>query len=141
MILESEPLPTIVPIFIEGLQNTMDEERGFPRFAPRIGKHISINFGEPIDGESMFGDLRDRWRTLVKREMESLDLKMPLGVGELTKGLMYGDDAVELRIECTRRVRQQVLKVRRSLGLPDEDPKDGLAETWRLEGTKLEGKA
>jgi len=140
MILESEPLPTIVPIFIDGLQNSMHEERGFPRFLPRIRKNISISFGDPVDGESIFGELRSRWQTLVKKEMEFLGLNKPLKTGELTEGLMYGNEAIQLRIECTRRVRQQVLKVRRSLGLPDEDPKESLAKTWRLEGLKQEGK-
>lgn len=45
-----------------------------------------------------------------------------------------------LRIEVTKRVRQEVLKVRRSLGLPDEDPKEGLVETWIEEGPIAEGK-
>ena len=39
------------------------------------------------------------------------------------------------------RVREAVLKVRRQRGLPDEDPKVGLMETYRCEGTgKREGK-
>jgi monolysocardiolipin acyltransferase len=39
-------------------------------------------------------------------------------------------------------VREEVLKVRRSTGLPDEDPKGSLVETWREEGSmdKPEGK-
>lgn len=38
------------------------------------------------------------------------------------------------------RVREAVLKVRRQRGLPDEDPKIGLMETYRCEGTgKREG--
>ena len=49
--------------------------------------------------------------------------------------LMHGAEAVRLRQECTMRVRDAVLAVRRSRGWPDEDPKCGLIETWAMEGT------
>ena len=48
-------------------------------------------------------------------------------------------EAMDIRMECTRRVREEVLKVRRSRGLPDEDPKHGRFETWAKEGSKREG--
>jgi len=61
-------------------------------------------------------------------------------MGILDEELRCGKEAVELRIECTRRVRQEVLKIRRMSGLPDEDPKEGLVETWREEGMKEKGR-
>lgn len=143
LILESEPLPDIVAMFVDGNQAVMHESREFPRFLPRIGKQIRVAFGEKVDGEKVFGDLREQWKRLVGRQREASQGKHgEMALGELTEGLMFGAEAVALREECTRRVRKEVLKVRRSLGLPDEDPKQGLVETWIEEGSsgKREGK-
>ncbi|KAB8289791.1 hypothetical protein EYC80_010424 [Monilinia laxa] len=137
LILESEPLPEIVPIFIDGNQDIMHESRGFPRFLPRTGKHVRIAFGESIDGERIFGDLRTRWKKLVQLQKEAMirkGLDDNIEMGELTEGLKYYKEAVALREEVTTRVRQEVLKVRKSLGYEDEDPKQGLVETWINEG-------
>jgi monolysocardiolipin acyltransferase len=133
LILESEPLPEIIPIFIDGNQEVMHEAREWPRFIPRAGKKIKIVFGESVDGEKVFGELREKWRGLVKREKgEKWEM------GELSERLKYGNEAVALRKEVTMRMRMEVLKVRRSLGYDDEDPKAGLVETWMEEGTEKE---
>ncbi|KAG9246702.1 hypothetical protein BJ878DRAFT_436722 [Calycina marina] len=137
LILESEPLPEIVPIFIDGNQDIYHESREFPRFIPRTGKCIRIAFGERVDGEKIFGDLRERWQRLVKLQKEALSrkgLSTNWDLGDLNEALKYGSEAEALRKEVTHRIRQEVLKVRRSLGHPDEDPKTGLAETWAQEG-------
>ncbi|KAM3070174.1 Lyso-phosphatidylcholine acyltransferase [Clarireedia jacksonii] len=137
LILESEPMPEIVPIFIDGNQDIMHESRTFPRFIPRAGKNVRIAFGESIDGEKIFGDLRLRWQKLVRLQKEAViknGLDAHMEMGELTEGLKYAPEAVALRKEVTRRVRMEVLKVRQSLGYPDEDPKEGLVETWIEEG-------
>ncbi|TVY32383.1 Lysophosphatidylcholine acyltransferase [Lachnellula subtilissima] len=114
LILESEPLPDIIPIFIDGNQHIMHEAREWPRFVPRVGKDKDA---------------------LVKKGLPT-DLEM----GELSEGLKYCNEAVALRKEVTRRIRLEVLKVRRELGYPDEDPKEGLVETWIEEGGKKTGK-
>ena len=135
-------MPEIVPIFIDGNQEVMHESREWPRFIPRAGKHIRIAFGESVDGERIFGDLRKRWQQLVKLQKEALvkkGLSADWELGELTEGLKYGNEAVALRKEVTTRIRQEVLKVRRSLGYPDEDPKEGLVGTWIEEGPKDQG--
>jgi monolysocardiolipin acyltransferase len=137
LILESEPLPEIVPIFIDGTHRVMHESREFPRFIPRIGKEIKVVFGDEIDGERVFGDLRRRWRTLVDLQREALrnkgeDDQLELGV--LTEGLKHNKEAIELRLEATRRMRNEVVKLRRKLGYPDEDPKNEKAATWVAEG-------
>jgi monolysocardiolipin acyltransferase len=142
LILESEPLPEIIPIFIDGTQNVMHESRKFPRFLPRVGKKIKVVFGDSVDGDKIFGDLRRQWKVLVERQKDVLrqqgeDTSMDLGV--LTDGLKYSQEAVELRLEATRRMRNEVLKLRRSLGYDDEDPKNGLVETWIEEGGAREG--
>ncbi|KAK2775524.1 hypothetical protein FQN53_003100 [Emmonsiellopsis sp. PD_33] len=137
LILEPQECPDVVPMWIEGTDEVMHEDRGFPRFLPRINKNISITFGEPADLEAQFGELRQRWKKL-KAKAEKGQEAAPLGV--LNDELMYGKEAVELRIECTKRIRELVLAVRRSRGLPDEDPKESRVETWLREGPKVEGK-
>ncbi|KAJ4294160.1 Lyso-phosphatidylcholine acyltransferase [Kalmusia sp. IMI 367209] len=137
LILESEPLPDIVPMWIDGPQHAMDEERTFPRFLPRPGKHISITFGDRLDGEKVFGDLRARWKHIREQEEKESG---KLEVGVLSDSLKYSEEVVSLRKECTMRVRRAVLDVRRLRGLSDEDPKAGLAETWIREGPTREGR-
>ncbi|KAI0976422.1 acyltransferase [Xylaria arbuscula] len=132
MILESEPMPDVLPIFIDGTQHMMAENRTWPRFLPRFGVKFRVAFGEPVDTKEIFGDLRAKWQELVRRE-ESKRQISPV-IGELSDELKYGDEAVRLRIEVARRVREEVLKVRRGLGYADEEPRDfELAETWRRE--------
>lgn len=175
LILEAEPMPDMVPMFIDGTSEVMHEDRGFPRFVPRAGKKITVAFGDKVDMEATFGDLRARWKHLVseavaKREGEIAvaeaqiarvtaltdkeiaadrqagrhglvtskqelvrGMKKPdvLRVGELPEELKYSKEVEAIRIEVARRVRDEVLKVRKSLGYPDEDPRFGLAETWK----------
>ncbi|KAI1344316.1 hypothetical protein F5Y15DRAFT_424515 [Xylariaceae sp. FL0016] len=136
MILEADPMPDVLPLFIDGTQRVMPEDRQFPRFVPRAGITFRMAFGELLDTEKTFGDLRARWRDLVRRENRTL------AMGELTDELKYGEEAVEIRVEVARRVREEVLRVRRSMGYPDEDPPDfGLAETWAREPAKHEFKS
>lgn len=136
LILESDPLPDIVPMWIEGPQEIMDEARTFPRFLPRPFKNVSVTFGDRLDGEKVFGDLRRRWKQMCAQEEERSGA---LEVGVLTDGLKYSPEAVDLRKECTMRVRAAVLDVRRLRGHADEDPKGALADTWKREGPTREG--
>ncbi|KAI1374679.1 acyltransferase [Hypoxylon crocopeplum] len=131
MILESEPVPDVLPIFIDGTQRIMPEDRGWPRFLPRFAVRFRVAFGDLLDAEEAFGDLRARWRDLVRKERKTL------AMGELTDNLKFGEEAVGLRIEVARRVRDEILKVRRSMGYPDDDgPGFELAETWAREPSK-----
>ncbi|EHK98525.1 putative Lysophosphatidylcholine acyltransferase [Glarea lozoyensis 74030] len=138
----TQPLPDIVPMFIDGNQDIMHESREFPRFLPRIGKNVRVAFGEKVDGEKVFGELRAKWKNLVQLQKEALIKKgalMDMEMGDLTEGLKHSKEAQALREEVTLRIRKEVLKVRASLGLPDEDPKQGLVETWIEEGPKRTG--
>ncbi|KAL7626579.1 Lyso-phosphatidylcholine acyltransferase [Parahypoxylon ruwenzoriense] len=131
MILESEPVPDVLPMFIDGTQHIMPEDRKWPRFLPRFPVKFRVAFGDLVDTEKTFGDLRARWQELVRRE------KQALVMGELTDELKYGREAVNLRIEVARRVRDEVMKVRKSMGYPDEEePGFELAETWAREPSK-----
>ena len=140
LILEPDVCPDIVPMWIEGNDQVMHESREWPRFVPRVAKRCGIWFGENVGGEgsTVFNELRRKWRDLVE-ELNRSGAK-GLEMGALTEELKYGREAVELREECTRQVRKAVLRVRQLRGLPDEDPKEGLVETWIEEGSKREGK-
>ena len=136
LILEASECPDIVPIWIEGFDQVMHENRSFPRFIPRPFRSVSITFGRQIDSEAVFGDMRQRWREIKARSVaEKATNKEDLPVGVLDDELLHGSEAVELRKEVTFRVRELVLEVRRSRGLADEDPKHSLADTWMREGT------
>ncbi|KAF7532087.1 hypothetical protein G7054_g8279 [Neopestalotiopsis clavispora] len=130
LILESEPMPDVLPMFIDGTQHMMSEDRTFPRFLPRINKTFRVAFGELVDTERTFGDLRRKWQELVQRETKG---GKPLAMGELTDELKYGREAIELRTEVARRVRDEIEKLRISQGYPEDDPKLALAETWARE--------
>jgi len=134
-------MPDVVPIFIDGTQHIMPEDRGFPRFLPRFGVKFRMAFGEPLDTEKTFGDLRAQWQELVRQQQNAQHqaLNAP---GELTDELKYGERAVKIRVEVARKVREEVLKVRRSLGYPDEEPPGfELAETWAREPGKVKFKS
>jgi monolysocardiolipin acyltransferase len=149
LILEPDVCPDIVPMWIEGPEDVMHESRQFPRFLPRVGRKIQIWFGDNVGGErgEVFEEFRSRWRRLVEEEEEKRKatrdaqevqigmrrVEPQMDVGELSEELKFGKEAVELRMEVTRRVRREVLRVRRMRGLPDEDPKQGLVETWAEE--------
>jgi monolysocardiolipin acyltransferase len=137
LILESEPCPDVVPIWLEGVDQIMHETRTFPRFLPRPFKDVSITFGKKLDTEKEFGDLRARWKQIREKEEKESG---PLAVGELNEALKESAEARQLRIECTRRIRQAVLDVRRSRGWPDGDPKATPEETYAIEGGRGQGK-
>lgn len=61
-------MPDVLPMFIDGTQHIMSEERTFPRFLPRGGHKFHVAFGELLDAEAVFGDLRARWQELVRRD-------------------------------------------------------------------------
>lgn len=137
LILESEPMPDVVPMFIEGFDNIMHETRTFPRFIPRPFKNVRVTFGEKLNAEEVFGDLRRRWKQMRVREEQQGGA---LEVGVLNDTLKYSEEAVRLRMECTKRMRQAVVDIRRQRGYPEDDPKNNLAETWLREGPKREGR-
>lgn len=142
MILEADVCPQVVPIFIAGPEEIMHEARPAPRWLPRFGKKVNVTFGEPIS-QVVWDAFRERWKKLRDREAAKTGSLLPTeqnGDGTLSEELMYGKEAVSLRLEIVVVVRDEILKLRRARGYPDEDPKSGLVETWRAEGGKVEGK-
>ncbi|PYH36065.1 uncharacterized protein BO87DRAFT_395536 [Aspergillus neoniger CBS 115656] len=140
LILEASECPDVVPIWLEGFDQVMHESREFPRFLPRVGKEVSITFGQKVDREAVFGEYRRRWQNIRAKAERVAPETRDLPFGVLNDQLLYDPEAVELRKEVTKKVRDLVLDVRRTRGLSDEDPKEGLVETWMQEGPKREGK-
>lgn len=129
LILESNPAPRLVPMFIDGNHRIMHETRGKPRWLPRIGKKINVVFGDALDTGRVFGEARDRWRELVHKEEARAkeggeDILYPMALEE-------HEEAVALRIEVAEGVRSQVARLRKASGYPDDDPAFARAETWR----------
>lgn len=119
LLLEPSMQPTLVPMFITGFSDIMHESRRFPRFLPRMGKRITLHIGDLVP-ESTFLDLRLEWHDLKSRHNE--------------EWLKEGKEAVALRIETTKRVREEVVKLRRKVGLPDEEESVSKVETYKLLG-------
>lgn len=140
LILEASECPDVVPIWLDGFDKVMPEDRAFPRFIPRPFNTVEVTFGKKVDCETIFGDMRRRWREIkAKAEQESPTAK-DLPFGTLSDKLLHDSEAIALRKEVANRVRELVLEVRRSRGWPDEDPKQGLVETWAREGPGRQGK-
>jgi monolysocardiolipin acyltransferase len=128
LILESEPAPEFIPMFIDGTQDIMPENRGFPRFLPRIGNHIRVAIGKPVNSDRVFGDYRRKWRKLAEKASE--------------EEKMNSLEAVQLRIDVAKAVRDEVLKLRESLGFPrEQDETAALADTWSKEPNKRKFKS
>ena len=152
LILEPPVCPDIVPMWIEGTDQVMHESRTWPRFIPRAGKHISVTFGDKIDTEARFGDLRKRWQEMKEQVLyehhenkDPSDQAMRARVAKYDRlglGTPMIDDVElhELWKETALRVREEILKLRRERGWPDEDPKASAAETWRKEGPARTGR-
>lgn len=148
LILEAEPCPDVLPMWIDGPQHVMDDKRPWPRPMPRPGKDISVSFGDLVDTEQVFEPFRRKWHDLKnkakqkKLEHSSKEVQSTASAEKEELGVLNDDDlkysreAEQLRIDVTLAVRNEVLKVRKTLGLPDEDPKRGFAETFAAEGSR-----
>ncbi|KAJ7507436.1 acyltransferase-domain-containing protein [Mycena galericulata] len=50
VLMEASTLPPILPMWLSGFDALMPEGRAFPyKYFPRLGKHLSVTFGEPLD--------------------------------------------------------------------------------------------
>lgn len=125
LILESEPAPDFIPMFIHGTQGIMPEDRAW-RFLPQWGQRIRMAVGEMVNVEELFGRHRKEWKRLVEKG------------GDLT----HGAEAVQLRIDVAKAVRDEIERLREGMGLPKEvDETTALAETWEKEPNKRKFKS
>lgn len=123
LILETERAPRVVPIWIEGFEDIMPEHREWPRWLPRLGKNVSMVFGEEVP-EDRWEKFRKRWRDLEGK------------YGKDSEELKTGDEARDLRIETTAAVRSEVEKLRRLRGWPEEEAGAGKAEFYKTPGMR-----
>ncbi|GFZ46115.1 hypothetical protein JCM24511_04361 [Saitozyma sp. JCM 24511] len=65
IIMDSLIMPEIIPIWISGFDQIMDERRGFPRPIPRPGASVSITVGSPLTPR--VSPLIDSWRAAAKQ--------------------------------------------------------------------------
>ncbi|KAK2758910.1 tafazzin [Colletotrichum kahawae] len=128
LILESDPAPQLVPIFIDGFKNIMPEDREWPRFLPRIGAKIRVIYGNAIDVDEVFREPRSRWKRMVRKQEEVLGRS--LNVGEVPEVLKDHPEAIQLRMEVAKTVRAMVQNLRLKAGYSDDDPSYALAKTW-----------
>ncbi|KAJ7688414.1 acyltransferase-domain-containing protein [Mycena rosella] len=50
VLMEASTMPVIIPMWLSGFDTLMPEGRSFPyNYLPRLGKHLSVTFGEPLD--------------------------------------------------------------------------------------------
>ncbi|GMK57045.1 hypothetical protein CspeluHIS016_0308850 [Cutaneotrichosporon spelunceum] len=66
IIMDAEVMPEIIPIWISGFDQIMNEERKFPRWIPRAGANVSITVGKSITPH--IAPLVDAWRTGLPRQ-------------------------------------------------------------------------
>jgi monolysocardiolipin acyltransferase len=139
-LLEPNIQPLFVPMFIDGPDQIMHESRKFPRFLPRIGKKVKVVYGTPVP-DDRFRDVRGEWAALAaKHGIGKGEGKEQVTVEDIEE-LRIGKEAVELRIETTKRVRDEIVKLRRSLGYLEEEEGAGDVETYKQGGmAKRKGK-
>ncbi|ORY83284.1 acyltransferase-domain-containing protein [Protomyces lactucae-debilis] len=113
-------LPIIVPFFIEGFDQVMHESREWPRFLPRVGKKITVTFGEPID-DAIIQPYVDKWQQMVAEarqifpDNEDDPRLVPFA-------LNHSQAAKDIRRELAKELRDAVSKLRLQAGYPAENP-------------------
>lgn len=129
MVLEAQPAPLLVPIFLDGLQRVMPEDRRRPRWLPRCGARVRVGIGTAVDtGVGPFAELRERWDAIRAGRGGG---GVELGVLDPEGGLREDAEAVALRVEAARMVRDMVATLRKEMGYPEQDSVYELAETWK----------
>ncbi|AFR93323.2 monolysocardiolipin acyltransferase [Cryptococcus neoformans C23] len=72
IVMDSEIMPEIIPMWISGFDQIMPETRGFPRFVPRPGANISITVGQPLT--SQIQPLVKAWKDMASEEKGTLGI-------------------------------------------------------------------
>lgn len=131
-------LPVVVPMFIEGLDQVMHESRSFPRFLPRLGKHVSCTYGQPID-EALIQPFVSKWRLLLAEAYKANDGAIPASTVGVPDLLLDSEEAQAIRRDLTKVVRDAVVDLRLKAGYPAEHPEAHRAEFYdSSEGLKYD---
>ncbi|KKA30350.1 hypothetical protein TD95_001043 [Thielaviopsis punctulata] len=118
-VLEAQPPPDVVPMFINGTQDIMPEDRQ-PRWLPKCGVDVRIAFGAPLDTAAEFGDLIAEWRRLEDR----------FRAGKLSGDLHSSKEAEQLRMATVERMWEAVDRVKVAQGYPATPREQRLASTF-----------
>ncbi|WVW83088.1 hypothetical protein I302_105106 [Kwoniella bestiolae CBS 10118] len=70
IIMDSKVMPEIIPMWISGFDQILDERRGWPKPIPRPGAKISITVGQPLT--SQIEPLVKAWRALADKEIGTI---------------------------------------------------------------------
>ncbi|KAF8530093.1 acyltransferase-domain-containing protein [Hysterangium stoloniferum] len=105
MLMETNEIPTIIPIWLTGFDQVMSESRQFPRPIPRPGKRVSITIGESQQVEERIRQLllsrkthatelqEDQLRSVITAAIqESLEVLGATMSREVTEGLKEGKE-------------------------------------------------
>lgn len=84
----------------------MPEPRPFPKFLPRLRKHISVNFAPPLD-PALLHVVLDPWRN---RALSASEVDVPLGAEDVEKE--------KTRSELTAVIQREVEKLGRAVSGP-----------------------
>ncbi|WVR05231.1 hypothetical protein IAU60_002243 [Kwoniella sp. DSM 27419] len=124
IIMDSKVMPEIIPMWISGFDQIMDERRGWPRPVPRPGAKISITVGQPLT--SQIEPLVQSWREMAEKERGTVGLggewksepsEMALDVeGELqrtvrSRGQLSDGKEEQVRINIVDLLQQGVQKL------------------------------
>ncbi|KAG8935279.1 hypothetical protein FRC01_003029 [Tulasnella sp. 417] len=101
MMLRAKVPPKVIPIYLEGIlrpikftgssaqsrkslflgfDDVMPENRGFPRFLPRLGSKIRVTFGEPAGITQEVGSIIEGWKSRTHRETGEVEADPEAGV-------------------------------------------------------------
>ncbi|KAG8990034.1 hypothetical protein FRB90_001962 [Tulasnella sp. 427] len=63
MMLRAKVPPKVIPVYLEGFDDVMPENRGFPKFLPRLGSKIRVTFGDPSGITRDAGSIIQKWKS------------------------------------------------------------------------------
>ncbi|KAH7102450.1 acyltransferase-domain-containing protein [Auriculariales sp. MPI-PUGE-AT-0066] len=90
------PSTALTKVTPPGFDQALPEDRGFPRFLPRLRKNISITFGDPFSATNQVEATLAKWRDLVPQKLrETRD----------------GEQQTAMRVKLTRLVQEEVEKL------------------------------
>ncbi|GAA5998223.1 hypothetical protein JCM5350_007941 [Sporobolomyces pararoseus] len=94
ILMECETLPLIVPVWIKGFEEVMDEPRVSPHFVPNTNKNITILYGQPLNQtilplmEEYKRNFPGGWRPSTYERNVGEDLEVePTGLGEMRSNI------------------------------------------------------
>lgn len=121
LVLEAKKPPIVLPIYGDGLQSVFPEDK--PKKALGYEKYVNVRYkvGNQVD-ESQIRDFRHQWHELAEKFDTS---------GYVPEELQNGQEARQLRSKVAFFLRQEMLKLRSSMGFSDETLDFGLAEYWK----------